>query len=194
MCSLREVVAIFHRTDTLTMHASCTWPVEWPNRPLVAVLTTRSCCPQTLVSVLRPTRGGWGGPPHVTDDFVLKIIKSTPAKSCELDPIPTTLLYGNLDILLPTITNIINTSLTTGIVLPGLKTVIVKPLLKKQLFDYNLLKKTTAQSLTSHFCLKSLKKSFFTNFSPIFKQTTSATPFSQPIVQVTAPKPPCCVS
>ena len=29
----------------------------------------------------------------VTDDFVLKIIKSTPAKSCELDPIPTKLLY-----------------------------------------------------------------------------------------------------
>ena len=35
----------------------------------------------------------------VTDDFVLEIIKSTPAKSCELDPIPATLLYDNLDIL-----------------------------------------------------------------------------------------------
>ena len=54
--------------------------------------------------------------------------------------------------------------------------------------------KTTAPSLTSHFCLKSLKKSFFTNISPIFKQTTSATPFTQPIVQVTAPKPSFCVS
>ena len=54
------------------------------------------------------------------DDFVLKIIKSTPAKSCELDPIPTTLLYDNVDILLPTITNIINTSLITGIVPRGL--------------------------------------------------------------------------
>ncbi|WP_419591906.1 hypothetical protein, partial [Thiolapillus sp.] len=76
----------------------------------------------------------------VTDDFVLKIIKSTPAKSCELDPIPTTLLYDNLDILLPTITNIINTSLTTGIVPRGLKTAIVKPLLKKPSLDKNLLK------------------------------------------------------
>ena len=44
------------------------------------------------------------------------IINSASAKSCELDPIPTTLLYENLDTLLPTITNIINTSLTTGIV------------------------------------------------------------------------------
>ena len=76
----------------------------------------------------------------VTDDFVLKIIKSTPAKFCELDPIPTTLLYDNLDILLPTIINIINTSLTTGIVPRGLKLVIVKPLLKKPSLDKNLLK------------------------------------------------------
>ena len=52
----------------------------------------------------------------VTDEFVLKIINSASAKSCQLHPIPTTLLYQNLDILLPTITNIINTSLTTGIV------------------------------------------------------------------------------
>ena len=35
----------------------------------------------------------------VTDEFVLKIINSASAKSCELDPIPTTLLYENLDIL-----------------------------------------------------------------------------------------------
>ena len=38
----------------------------------------------------------------VTDEFVLKIINSASAKSCELDPIPTTLLYENLDILLTT--------------------------------------------------------------------------------------------
>ena len=88
----------------------------------------------------------------VTDDFVLKIIKSTPVKSGELDPIPTTLLYDNLYILLPTITNIINTSLTTGIVPRGLKTAIVKPLLKKPSHDKNLLKKTTAPSLISHNC------------------------------------------
>ena len=64
-----------------------------------------------------------------------QIINSAPAKSCELDPILTTLLYENLDILLPTITKIINTSLTTGIVPRDLKTVIVKPLLKKLSLD-----------------------------------------------------------
>ena len=71
---------------------------------------------------------------------VLKIINSASAKSCELDPIPTTLLYENLDILLPAITNIINTSLTTGIVPRYLKTAIVNPLLKKPSLDKNLLK------------------------------------------------------
>ena len=59
---------------------------------------------------------------------------------CELDPIPTTLLYENLDILLPIIMNIINTSLTTGIVPRDLKTAVVKPLLKKPSLDKNLLK------------------------------------------------------
>ena len=74
----------------------------------------------------------------VTDEFVLKIINSASAKSCELDPIPTTLLYENLDILLPTITNIINTSLTTGIVPRDLKTAVVTPLFKKPSLDKNL--------------------------------------------------------
>ena len=76
----------------------------------------------------------------VTDKFVLKIINSAPAKSCELDPIPTTLLYENFDILLPTIINIINTSLSTGIVPHDLKTAVIKPLLKKPSFDKNLQK------------------------------------------------------
>ena len=76
----------------------------------------------------------------LTDEFVLKIINSASTKSCELDIIPTTLLYENLDILLPSITNIINTSLTTGIVPRDLKTAIVKPLLKKPSLDKNLLK------------------------------------------------------
>ena len=76
----------------------------------------------------------------VTDEFVLKIFNSASAKSCELYPIPTTLLYENRDILLPTITNIINISLTTGIVPRDLMTAVVKPLLKKSSLYKNLLK------------------------------------------------------
>ena len=126
----------------------------------------------------------------VTDEFVLKIINSASAKSCELDPIPTTLLYENRDILLPTITNIINTSLTTGVVPRDLKTAVVKPLLKKPSLDKNLSKNYRPIS-NLLFCPKSLKKSFSTNFSPISKKTTSAIPFSQPIEQDTALRPFC---
>ena len=55
-------------------------------------------------------------------------------------PFPPHFFIKNLDILLPTITNIISTSLTTGIVPRDLKTAIVKPLLKKPSLYKNLLK------------------------------------------------------
>ena len=77
----------------------------------------------------------------VTEQFVLEILQKSVLKSCDLDPISTKLLYENLDVLLPTITNIINTSLASGLVPPDFKTAIVKPLLKKPSLDQNVLKK-----------------------------------------------------
>ena len=76
----------------------------------------------------------------VSESFVRDILKNTAPKSCELDPIPTKLLYENLDAVLPTITNIINSSLLSGIVPKDLKTAVVKPLLKKPSLDRNQLK------------------------------------------------------
>jgi hypothetical protein len=76
----------------------------------------------------------------VTQDFVLSILKSMAPKSCELDPIPTCLLYEHLDVLLPTITNLINDSLSSGTIPAELKTAVVKPLLKKPSLDSDDLK------------------------------------------------------
>ena len=76
----------------------------------------------------------------VSEQTVLEILKETAAKSCELDPIPTTLLYENLDILLPSITQIINSSLTSGTVPDQFKIAVVKPLLKSPTLDKNDLK------------------------------------------------------
>ena len=76
----------------------------------------------------------------VTEQFVSEILQKTVPKSCNLDPIPTELLYKNLDVLLPIITNIINTSLASGFVPPDFKTAIVKPLLKKNSLNHNVLK------------------------------------------------------
>ena len=69
----------------------------------------------------------------VIEQFVSEILQKTVPKSCDLDPIPTELLYENLDVLLPTITNIINISLASVFLPPDFKTDIVKPQLKKSL-------------------------------------------------------------
>jgi hypothetical protein len=76
----------------------------------------------------------------VSEQIVLEIIKNTTPKSCELDPLPTKLLYENLDVMLPVITNIINSSLVSGNVPLEFKTAVVKPLLKKPSLDKNQLK------------------------------------------------------
>ena len=68
----------------------------------------------------------------VTETEVKNIIKSSPPKTCCLDPIPTPLLLSNIDTLLPCITDIINESLLTGNVHPYFKHAIVTPLLKKK--------------------------------------------------------------
>ena len=62
---------------------------------------------------------------------VQAIILSSAKKSCLLDPIPTTLLVEHLNKLLPSITRMINLSLSTGHFPESKKLAIVQPLLKK---------------------------------------------------------------
>ena len=60
-----------------------------------------------------------------------RIIKSAPCKSCELYPVPTFLLLECLDILLPFIHIMCNSSLTSGVLPASQKKAIVTPRLKK---------------------------------------------------------------
>lgn len=62
---------------------------------------------------------------------VWKIIMVSPPKSCELDPIPTSVLKSCVDTILPTITTIINKSILESTVPTSLKNAVVRPLLKK---------------------------------------------------------------
>ena len=62
---------------------------------------------------------------------VKKIIMEMQSKSCELDPIPTTLLKEVLHIVLPTIRKVANVSLCQGEFCSAWKTTTVHPLLKK---------------------------------------------------------------
>lgn len=73
-------------------------------------------------------------------DDVNKLIKSSPSKSCNLDPIPTWLLKEHSDIIGPVITKIINLSLSLGQVPCEMKLAHVKPILKKSGLDSNNLK------------------------------------------------------
>ena len=67
----------------------------------------------------------------LSEDDVLELLKKTPTKSSDLDPIPTYLLKRCSDALAPAITRIINASLSRGEVPPNFKEAIVTPLLKK---------------------------------------------------------------
>ena len=72
---------------------------------------------------------------EVSQKDVRKLIQETNNKCCHLDPIPTSLLKTSLDILLPSITLMINASITESKFPPTWKTATVTPLLKKPTAD-----------------------------------------------------------
>ena len=76
----------------------------------------------------------------VTEDFVKTVVQEMPQKSCDLDPIPTSVLYDCLDEIIPIVISIMNKSLSSGIVPHCFKHALVKPLLKKASLDPNCLK------------------------------------------------------
>ena len=68
---------------------------------------------------------------EMTNDEVIKIIGKMSPKSCELDAIPCPLLKRLFTDLAPTVTKLVNISLTTGRFASNWKTSIIRPLLKK---------------------------------------------------------------
>ena len=67
-----------------------------------------------------------------TTTAVTKLIKKSQAKTCELEPLSSSIVKENAAILGPIITQIINKSIDEGTVIENLKNTILKPLLKKQ--------------------------------------------------------------
>ena len=66
-----------------------------------------------------------------------KVIRGCAYKTCSLDAIPTALLKNSaiLSVVLPNITELVNTSLSTGVFLNDLKRALVTPRLKKPGLD-----------------------------------------------------------
>ena len=79
---------------------------------------------------------------------VYRLISSSNLKSCALDPLPACLVSGCIDVLLPSITKMINLSLTSGHFPAEWKMALVLPLLQKRGLQVTLYLKTIVQSVT----------------------------------------------
>ena len=75
-----------------------------------------------------------------TEDEIRKIVTGAPAKSCELDPLPTCSFKECLAVLLPRVTSIVNKSLDDAEVPLNIKQAVVRPLLKKPSLDKEIFK------------------------------------------------------
>ena len=64
------------------------------------------------------------------------ILNSAP-KSCELEPIPSKLIIECQDSILPSLTDLFNSSLASGIFPQCFKSALVTPILKKACLDHN---------------------------------------------------------
>lgn len=86
---------------------------------------TKPRTPPPILSELTPT----------SVEELMRLIKKSPGKSCELDCIPTSLLKETMDVHLPVLTKVINASFSAGCFPSQLKTAIVRPLLKNSSLD-----------------------------------------------------------
>ena len=70
-----------------------------------------------------------------TEGEVRRIVMTSPAKSCSLDPVPTFLQREYIDLLLPYVTRMVNASVAQGRLPLSQRHAIVTPLLKKAGLD-----------------------------------------------------------
>jgi hypothetical protein len=93
--------------------------------------------PPLTVSVTEKCNSSLKNFSEVSEEEVLKIIRSASVTSCPLDPLPRDLFKMCLSDIVPSITRIVNLSLTSGMFPDTLKHARVVPLLKKQGLDAN---------------------------------------------------------
>ena len=67
----------------------------------------------------------------IEEDAIKTIVRLAPSKSCELDPLPISLLKEHLDVIAPALRDLVNNSMKSGIMSTNLKEALLRPLLKK---------------------------------------------------------------
>ena len=110
-----------------------------------------------------------------TEEEVRSVLKSCPSKSCDLDPMPTWLVKSCDDMLVPLLTKIVNSILSTSDMPKDLKIASVKPLLKKLILDLifknfrpvsnlaflgKLVKKVVLSRLSEHLSFNNLREMY----------------------------------
>ena len=118
----------------------------------------------------------------VSGNTVHQFVQNSDPKTCKLDLIPTSLLMERLDIVLPTITHIVNDSLNSGIFPQTHKPAAVKHMLKKPTLDHNnpkkfhpvsnlsflskIMGKIVLFQMSNHLCSNSLVNPFRSAYKP----------------------------
>lgn len=96
-------------------------------------------------------------------DTVCKLIRNARPATCDLDPMPSSLLKQHCDIVAPTIRKIINTSMSTGQFATQWKKAFVKPLLKNP--NLELVNKNYRPISNLSFLSKIVEKSSLLSFT-----------------------------
>ena len=86
----------------------------------------------------------------IDENTVLKLIKKSTTKSCELDLVPTNVLKQYVEVLVPSVHCIITTSLSHRCFADNLKEAILRPLLKKLNLDLTFKNYCPVSNLAYH--------------------------------------------
>lgn len=124
-----------------------------------------------------------------TTDEIQKLVMTTKATTCKLDPIPTSFLKIIIDVLLPILTHIINLSFKEGSVPSDLKRALIIPLLKKSGIDPEILKnfrpisnltylsklmeRVVAKRLLDHMLINDLHELLQSSYKPLHSTETA---------------------
>ena len=129
------------------------------------ILKIRSTLQSSVPSLVirpNPTKNTLSSFTPVSEEELLKILKSSPSKSCDLDPIPTSLVKECADILTTPITKIVNYSITEGSFPNCFKMAYVTPTPpptpKRSRALIEIFSKTTGQCQTSALYLNLLRR------------------------------------
>ncbi|XP_073767046.1 uncharacterized protein isoform X2 [Danio rerio] len=125
-----------------------------------AKISAQFAAPTTNTQDTTPTPHTLTSFSQLSESEVSKLVLSSHATTCPLDPIPSHLLQAISPAVIPTLTHIINTSLDSGLFPTTFKQARVTPLLKKPRLDHTLLENYRPVSLLP-FMAKILEKVVF---------------------------------